>query len=191
MHTSTHQVELRLKNHSKTDLNFFDQTALVELRLEQCNGTLTWAPSKDKPSDISPGMKMKYTSGARENITYLDEGFIDLSTLKTVELGYVDMLTVPKQTLLAISNCYRSSSGNSYNAHVQLSLIFGSSLHQNKVVSLFSPNCHNDDHCPHDHDHDHHCRRHHDDLCIKTRLRFSSVRRKLDVHGSDSSPNFR
>ena len=77
---------------------------------------------------------MKYTSGARENITYLDEGFIDLSTLKTVELGYVDMLTVPKQTLLAISNCYRSSSGNSYNAHVQLSLIFGSSLHQNKVA---------------------------------------------------------
>ena len=93
---------------------------------------------------------MKYTSGARENITYLDEGFIDLSTLKTVELGYVDMLTVPKQTLLAISNCYRSSSGNSYNAHVQLSLIFGSSLHQNKVpvfschqhTSMFSPNCH-------------------------------------------------
>ena len=101
--------------------------------MEQCNGTLTWAPAKDKSSDISPGMKMKYTSGARENITYLDEGFIDLSTLKTVELGYVDMLTVPKQTLLAISNCYRSSSGNSYNAHVQLSLIFGSSLHQNKV----------------------------------------------------------
>ena len=89
---------------------------------------------------------MKYTSGARENITYLDEGFIDLSTLKTVELGYVDMLTVPKQTLLAISNCYRSSSGNSYNAHVQLSLIFGSSLHQNKVVSLFSPNCHDHHH---------------------------------------------
>ena len=91
---------------------------------------------------------MKYTSGARENITYLDEGFIDLSTLKTVELGYVDMLTVPKQTLLAISNCYRSSSGNSYNAHVQLSLIFGSALHQNKVVSLFSPNCHHH-HCHH------------------------------------------
>ena len=118
---------------NKTDIVFCPQTALVELRLEQCNGTLTWAPAKDKPSDISPGMKMKYTSGARENITYLDEGFIDLSTLKTVELGYVDMLTVPKQTLLAISNCYRSSSGNSYNAHVQLSLIFGSSLHQNKV----------------------------------------------------------
>ena len=105
----------------------------MELRLEQCNGTLTWAPAKEKAFDISPGMKMKYTSGARENITYLDEGFIDLSTLKTVELGFVDMLTVPKQTLLAISNCYRSSSGNSYNAHVQLSLIFGSSLHQNKV----------------------------------------------------------
>ena len=129
--------KLALAHHGTSVLHMdtsTHQTALVELRLEQCNGTLTWAPAKDKPSDISPGMKMKYTSGARENITYLDEGFIDLSTLKTVELGYVDMLTVPKQTLLAISNCYRSSSGNSYNAHVQLSLIFGSSLHQNKVA---------------------------------------------------------
>jgi phosphatidylinositol phospholipase C epsilon len=115
------------------------QTALVELRLESCNGTLTWAAPRDQPADISPGMKMKYTSAAKENITYLDEGFVNLSSLKTVELGYVDMLTVPKQTLLAISNCYRSSSGNSYNAHVQLSLIFGSSLHQNKVAVFLCP----------------------------------------------------
>lgn len=115
------------------------QTALVELRLEQCNGTITWATPRDQPADISPGMKMKYTSASKENITYLDEGFIDLSTLKTVELGFVDMLAVPKQTLLAISNCYRSSSGNSYNAHVQLSLIFGSALHQNKVAVFLCP----------------------------------------------------
>ena len=115
------------------------QTALVQLRLERCNGTLTWAAPVDMPQDISPGLRMKYTSSTRENIPYLDEGFINLSSLKTVELGYINMLTVPKHTLQAISNCYRSSPGNSDNAHVQLSLIFGSSLQQSKVAVFLCP----------------------------------------------------
>ena len=54
-------------------------------------------------------MKLKYATICRENITYLDEGFIDMTTLKTVELGSVDMLTVPKQTLAEISSCFKVS----------------------------------------------------------------------------------
>ena len=52
-------------------------------------------------------MKLKYATVCRENITYLDEGFIDITTLKTVELGSVDMLAVPKQTLSEISSCFK------------------------------------------------------------------------------------
>ena len=89
------------------------QTGLVELKLEQCNGTLTWCSPKgprvsfQKSSELSPGLKMKYTTKCKENITHLDEGFIDMTTLKTAELGYVDMLVVPKQTLSDISSCFK------------------------------------------------------------------------------------
>ena len=90
------------------------QTALVELRLEQCNGTLTWSTPKgihlsfnQSTKDISAGLKMKYTTSCKENITYLDEGFIDMVSLKTVEMDPVDMLTVPKQTLADISSCFQ------------------------------------------------------------------------------------
>ena len=91
------------------------QTAFVDLKLEQCNGTLTWAAPRthesvisfQKPKEISPGLKMKYTTTCKENITYLDEGFIDMVTLKTIELGSVDMLTVPQQTLSDISACFK------------------------------------------------------------------------------------
>ena len=91
------------------------QTALVDLKLEQCNGTITWSCPKgaeftfQKSRDISPGLKMKYTTTCKENITYLDEGFIDMVTLKTIELGCVDMLTVPQQTLADISSCFKVS----------------------------------------------------------------------------------
>ena len=89
------------------------QTALVHLKLEECNGTISWSSPKSpsitfqKTKEISPGLKLKYATICRENITYLDEGFIDITTLKTVELGSVDMLTVPKQTLSEISSCFK------------------------------------------------------------------------------------
>ena len=92
------------------------QTTLVQLRLEQCNGTITWTSPKNpsitfnERKEISPGLKMKYATTCKENITFLDEGFIDLTSLKTVELGCVDMLTVPKQTLAEISACFQVSS---------------------------------------------------------------------------------
>ena len=91
------------------------QTALVHLKLEECNGTISWSSPKSpsitfqKTKEISPGLKLKYATICRENITYLDEGFIDMTTLKTVELGSVDMLTVPKQTLAEISSCFKVS----------------------------------------------------------------------------------
>ena len=89
------------------------QTGLVELKLEQCNGTITWCSPKGhtvsfhKTNEVSPGLKMKYTTTCKENITYLDEGFIDMTTLKTVDLGFVDMISVPKQTLSEISSCFQ------------------------------------------------------------------------------------
>ena len=91
------------------------QTTLVDLRLEQCNGTITWSTPKginlsfNQTKDISAGLKMKYTTSCKENLTYLDEGFIDMVTLKTIELGSVDMLTVPQQTLADISSCFKVS----------------------------------------------------------------------------------
>ena len=52
--------------HSGTTVLHMDvsthQTALVELRLEQCNGTLTWASAgsqEQEGSEISAGLKMK------------------------------------------------------------------------------------------------------------------------------------
>ena len=84
------------------------QTALLTLKLEECNGTISWSsptnPSItfEKTKEISPGLKLKYATTCRENITYLDEGFIDMTTLKTIELGSLDMTTVPKQTLAEI-----------------------------------------------------------------------------------------
>ena len=93
------------------------QTTLVHLKLEECNGTISWSSPKSpsitfqKTKEISPGLKLKYATICRENITYLDEGFIDLTTLKTVELSSVDMITVPKQTLAEISSCFKVSDG--------------------------------------------------------------------------------
>ena len=89
------------------------QTELVELKLEQCNGMITWSSVKNaqlsfqETAELSPGLKMKYTTKCKENVIHLSEGFIDMATLKTVELGYVDMLVVPKQTLSDISSCFK------------------------------------------------------------------------------------
>lgn len=87
------------------------QTAMVSLRMEKCNGTLTWSlqntPSDHKTQHISAGLRLKYMTRCKENITYLDEGFIDMVSLKTVEMDPVDMLTVPKQTLADISSCFQ------------------------------------------------------------------------------------
>ena len=49
---------------------------------------------------------MKYIMKRKENLINLSEGYIDTTTLKTVELGFVDMLLVPKQTLSAINSCF-------------------------------------------------------------------------------------
>ena len=38
-----------------------------------------------------PGLKLKYTSNNHQNITYLDEGFIDLTILKIVEVPDLDL----------------------------------------------------------------------------------------------------
>ena len=87
------------------------QTAMVSLRMEKCNGTLTWSlqntSSEHKTQHISAGLRLKYMTRCKENITYLDEGFIDMVSLKTVEMDPVDMLTVPKQTLADISSCFQ------------------------------------------------------------------------------------
>lgn len=87
------------------------QTAMVSLKMEKCNGTLTWrllsAASDPKTQHISAGLRLKYMTRCKENITYLDEGFIDMVSLKTVEMDPVDMLTVPKQTLADISSCFQ------------------------------------------------------------------------------------
>ena len=37
------------------------------------------------------GLKLKYTSNNHQNITYLDEGFIDLTILKIVEVPDLDL----------------------------------------------------------------------------------------------------
>ena len=89
------------------------QTQLVELKLEQCNGTITWNSPKTQdmllhnPDELSPGLKMKYTTPCKGNLASLDLGFIDLTTLKTVDLGYVDMLSVPEEILSRISSCFK------------------------------------------------------------------------------------
>ena len=79
--------------------------------MEKCNGTLTWSLpntlSDQKTKHISAGLRLKYMTRCKENITYLDEGFIDMVTLKTVELGGVDMLSVPQATLADISACFK------------------------------------------------------------------------------------
>ena len=89
------------------------QTGLIELKLEQCNGILTWS-SKEGPTvsfqetnELSSGLKMKYITKCKDNLINMKEGFIDMTTLKTVELGFVDMLVVPKRTLSAISSCFK------------------------------------------------------------------------------------
>ena len=48
----------------------------------------------------------KFTK-CKDNLINMKEGFIDMTTLKTVELGFVDMLVVPKRTLSAISSCFK------------------------------------------------------------------------------------
>ena len=90
------------------------QTELVDLKLEQCNGMISWSSVKDphqvsfqESAELSSGLKMKYTTKCKTNVIHLSEGFIDMKTLKTVELGYVDMLVVPKQTLSDISSCFK------------------------------------------------------------------------------------
>ena len=114
------------------------QTALLQLKLEECNGTISWSSPNnpsitfEKTKEISPGLKLKYATSCRENITYLDEGFIDMTTLKTIELGSVDMMTVPKQTLAEISSCFQAD-------HTQLTLTFGSSLQINKQAVFVCP----------------------------------------------------
>ena len=90
------------------------QTELVKLKLEQCNGIISWSSVKDphqvsfqETSELSPGLKMKYTTKCKANVIHLSEGFIDMKSLKTVELGNVDMQVVPKQTLSDISTCFK------------------------------------------------------------------------------------
>ena len=90
------------------------QTELVELKLEQCNGLISWGSVKDprkvslKETDkLSPGLKMKYITKSKANVINLSEGFIDMKSLKTIELGNVDMQVVPKQTLSDISTCFK------------------------------------------------------------------------------------
>ena len=121
------------------------QTALLTLKLEESNGTISWSSPTNNPSitfektkEISPGLKLKYATTCRENITYLDEGFIDLTTLKTIELGSLDMMTVPKQTLAEISSCFPHSHAP-HRPHTQLTLTFGSSLQINKQAVFVCP----------------------------------------------------
>ena len=90
------------------------QTELVELKLEQCNGMISWSSLKDplqaslqETDELSPGLKMKYITKCKANVIHLSEGFIDMKSLKTVELGNVDMQVVPKQTLSDISTCFK------------------------------------------------------------------------------------
>ena len=128
------------------------QTALVNLKMEKCNGTLTWSLpntlSDQKTKHISAGLRLKYMTRCKENITYLDEGFIDMVSLKTVELEPVDMLAVPKQALAEISSCFQVKSAcfiielniQLQGNQAQLTLTFGASLAQNpQEVFICSP----------------------------------------------------
>ena len=89
------------------------QTEPVKLKLEECIRTITWHSSKGpeislrKNNELSPGLKLKYTIKCKDNIAHLREGFIDIGIMKTIELGFVDMLSVPKQTLSVISACFK------------------------------------------------------------------------------------
>ena len=91
------------------------QTEKVKLKLELCNGTITWASQRgpsvtlqnNNNQEICFGLRMKSTTKNKEGIVHLTEGFIDVLSLKTVELGFVDMLSVPKRTLSAISTCFK------------------------------------------------------------------------------------
>ena len=42
------------------------------------------------------GLKMKYTSSV-SSMAYLDEGFLDLSTVRLVELADIDLTNYPDQ----------------------------------------------------------------------------------------------
>ena len=58
------------------------------------------------------GLKMKYTSPV-SSLAYLDEGFLDLTTAKLVELSSIDLTTYPDQAryvcIYTVSRYLRSS----------------------------------------------------------------------------------
>ena len=126
------------------------QTTLVDLKLERCNGTITWSTPKSinvsfqKTKEISAGLKMKYTTTCKENITYLDEGFIDMVTLKTIELGALDTLTVPQQTLADISSCFKVSCSSqiffSFTTDTNIFLLLSGPAHSTDTdIRIISP----------------------------------------------------
>ncbi len=48
------------------------------------------------------GLKLKYTSNTQQNIAYLDEGFVDLTTLKIVEVPDLDLGKNDKESMTII-----------------------------------------------------------------------------------------
>lgn len=119
------------------------RSAMVFLRLERNNGTLTWCKPpwsickgtsseytvSDSVDIISPGFLMKYESSDISHGT-VDDGFLDLASVKDVKLSPGDTSNVSCSKRYNIPEEVNRST---------LRLLYGNSLSDNRTVELIAP----------------------------------------------------
>lgn len=143
--------------HAGTTVLHFEpdshQVLPVFLKLEHCNGTVTWCrpPWSDprrasstsfmssSPDDngttldtieeaVSPGLRLKYTNRSGESLAYTDEGYIDLMHMKDLSLSD-DIYNFPENIRLNIHRTFQSAVEPTI-----MRIVFGSSLSENRTV---------------------------------------------------------
>lgn len=140
------------------------QVTPVFLKLERCNGTVTWcrppwgdprrggtgagailgaedagggAAGLDAIEDaVGPGLRLKYAANrsGETSLTYADEGYIDLAHMKDLSLAEDDLSACPESVRLVI---HRAAQG-AY-APRTLRVVYGSSLAENRTAHFLCP----------------------------------------------------
>eukprot|EP00095_Tigriopus_kingsejongensis_P008940 snap_masked-scaffold199_size265817-processed-gene-1.12 protein:Tk08940 transcript:snap_masked-scaffold199_size265817-processed-gene-1.12-mRNA-1 annotation:"1-phosphatidylinositol -bisphosphate phosphodiesterase epsilon-1-like" len=146
--------------HAGTTILHFEpdthQVLPVFLKLERCNGTVTWCrpPWSDprrsssfmssSPDDngtsvdniedaVSPGLRLKYTNRSGESLAYTDEGYIDLMHMKDLSLSD-DIYNFPESVRVVIHRAFQGAVEPKI-----MRIVFGSSLAENRTVHFLCP----------------------------------------------------
>ncbi|CAL4059438.1 unnamed protein product, partial [Meganyctiphanes norvegica] len=144
---------LQILHHGTTVVHWDTESGrscLVYLRLERCNGTLTWCKPpwsalkaahsssqpdyqlSNTPEDwVSPGLLLKYSMSPELSGGTLEEGFVQITCIKDVEQGCRDAN--------ATSLARRYFVENYISSEHCVTLVYGATLADNRLMVLVAP----------------------------------------------------